>query len=342
MKFDTTLLFHDLKEMKVHVEAAEELGFDGLWTAETNHDPFLPLTIAAEHSQQISLGTGIGVTFPRSPTVLAQLAWDLARFSNGRFILGLGTQVKAHNVLRFGVAWEKPVKKMREYVQAIRAVWACWQNGTPLRFEGEFFTLRLMTPFFNPGPNDFGFPPIYISAVNKMMLNLAGELCDGVHLHAIHSAKYMREFALPNLEKGRAKSGRKREDFVINTAVFAIPSDDPTYARWAEEYVKQQISFYMSTPAYRVLAELHGWEEIALQLGQMARSGEWAAMPSLINDDILSTVAVTGTWAQLPAIIEQKYGNLLDRVSYYLPFVPGENEEGWQATIAGFKALRSE
>lgn len=339
MKFDTTLLFHNLDEMKTHVAAAEAIGFDGLWTAETNHDPFLPLTIAAEYSQRLNLGTGIAVTFPRSPTVLAQIAWDLQRYSNGRFILGLGPQVKAHNVLRFGVAWEKPIGKMREYVQAIRAVWDCWQQGKPLRFEGEFFNLRLMTPFFNPGPNDVPYPPIYISAVNKMMLNLAGEVCDGVHLHAIHSAKYMKEFALPHLEAGMAKSGRKREDFAVNTAVFAIPTNDPTYAQWAEGFVKQQISFYMSTPAYRVLSDLHGWEETARQLSKMARDGEWDEMPKLINDEILSTVAITGKWAELPAIIQERYGNILDRVSYYLPFVPGENEEGWQASIDGFKQL---
>ena len=239
------------------------------------------------------------------------------------------------------LAWRGngPIAKMRDYVHAIRAVWDCWQHGEPLRYEGEFFLLRLMTPFFNPGPNDVPYPPIYVSAVNKMMLNLAGEVCDGVHLHAIHSAKYMKEFALPHLEAGMAKSGRKREDFAVNTAVFAIPSDDPQYAQWAEGFVKQQISFYMSTPAYRVLSELHGWEDTAKQLSQMARDGEWDEMPKLINDDILSTVAISGKWAELPTLIQERYGNILDRVSYYLPFVPGENEEGWKASIAGFKNL---
>lgn len=339
MKFDVTLLVNKLSEMAAYVEAAESLGFDGLWTAETNHDPFFPLVIAAEHSRRINLGTAIAVTFPRSPTVLAQIAWDLAKYSDGRFILGLGSQVKAHNKFRFGVKWEKPVKKMRETIQAIHAVWDCWQDGKPLRFEGEFFTLKLMTPFFNPGPIDPPRPPIYISAVNKLMLRLAGELCDGVHLHAIHSIPYLDEFALPQLAIGRERGGRDSESFMVNTAVFAVPGDEPQYAAWAENFVKQQISFYLSTPAYRVLAEMHGWEETARQLSKMAREGEWAAMPDLINDDILSTIAVTGTWAELPGIIRQKYGDRLDRVSYYLPYTPGENEAGWRATIAGFKAL---
>jgi len=336
VKFDTTLLVHNLSEMAAYAAAAEALGFDGLWTAETNHDPFLPLTLAAEHSQRLMLGTAIAVTFPRSPTVLAQLAWDLAKFSHGRFILGLGPQVKAHNVYRFGVPWEKPVKKMREYIQAIRAVWDCWQNNAPLHFRGEFFNLKLMTPFFNPGPLDVPNPPIYIAAVNKQMLQLAGELCDGVHLHALHSVKYLDEFALPHIEAGMAKSGRQREGFGVVTAVFAIPTDDPAYAAWAESHVKQQIAFYMSTPAYRVLAQLHGWEEIATQLSELARYGRWPDMPALINDDILNTLAITGTWAELPDIIREKYGNRITRVGYYLPFIPGQNDAGWRATIAGF------
>lgn len=339
MKFDLTLLSFTLDEMAMYAQAAERLGFDGFWLAETKGDPFLGLTLAAEHSRRMTLGTAIAVAFPRSPTTTAYIAWDLARFSNGRFTLGLGSQVKAHNVLRYGVKWEKPIKKMRETIQAIRACWDCWQNDKPLDYVGEFFKLQLMTPFFNPGPIEHPDIPIYVSAVNEQMLRLAGEECDGVHLHALHSVRYIEEFALPHIEAGRAKRGKGREGFGVVTAVFAIPTDDPTYATWAENYAKQQISFYLSTPAYRVIADLHGWQETADQLSQLARSGQWAAMPTLINDDILDTLAVRGTWADLPAIVQAKYGNLLDRVGYYLPFTPGENEAGWQATIAGFKSL---
>ncbi|MCP5097926.1 MAG: TIGR03617 family F420-dependent LLM class oxidoreductase [Chloroflexi bacterium] len=339
MKFDTTLLAHDLNEMAAYTKAAESIGFDGIWTAETSHDPFLPLTLAAEHSERVKLGTGIAVAFPRSPATLAYLAWDLARYSQGRFILGLGTQVKAHNVLRFGVKWEKPVKKMRETILAMRAFWDCWQHGKPLDFVGEFFKLQLMTPFFNPGPHDWPHVPVYIAAVNKQMLRLAGELCEGVHLHVLHSVPYLREFALPHIEAGLAKNGRSRKDIVLNTAVFAIPTDDPDYAAWAEAHVREQISFYMSTPAYRVLAEIHGWEEIALKLSKLMRAREFDAMPKLINDDILSTIAVTGTWAEIPLKIHNKYGDMLDRVSYYLPYQPGKQDVGWQASIDSFKKL---
>lgn len=338
MKFDLTLLHHDLATVATLAQTAESLGFDGLWTAETNHDPFLPLTLAAEHTQTMQLGTAIAVAFPRTPTILAHIAWDLMRYSQGRFILGLGPQVRAHNVLRLGTTWEKPIKKLRETILAMRALWACWQNGTPLNFRGEFFNLRLMTPFFNPGPHDWPHVPVYVAAVNKLMLRLAGEVCDGVHIHALHSVRYLEQFALPELAVGLERNGRSRADVAVNTAVFAIPTDDPDYAAWAEGYVRQQISFYMSTPAYRVLAELHGWEVIAKQLSQLARDGEWEAMPRLINDDILSTIAVTGTWAELPGIVQGKYGRLLDRVSYYLPFDPNAHQDGWAATITGFHA----
>jgi probable F420-dependent oxidoreductase len=248
MKFDLTLLSFTLAEMADYAQAAERLGFDGFWLAETKGDPFLGLTLAAEHSQQMTLGTAIAVAFPRSPTTTAYIAWDLARYSNGRFTLGLGSQVKAHNVLRYGVKWEKPIKKMRETIQAIRACWDCWQNDKPLDYVGEFFKLQLMTPFFNPGPIEHPNIPIYVSAVNEQMLRLAGEECDGVHLHALHSVRYIEEFALPHIEAGLAKRGKGREGFGVVTAVFAIPTDDPTYAAWAEHYARQQICLLPQHP----------------------------------------------------------------------------------------------
>ncbi len=337
MKFDTGLLTPVLTDMPTYTRAAEAIGFDGLWTSETNADPFLPLAVAAEHSQKIELGTAIAVAFPRSPTTLAYLAWDLARASNGRFILGLGTQVRAHNERRFGVKWEKPVRKLREMIEAMHAIWDCWENGTPLNYEGEFFQLNLMTPFFSTGPLGFARPPIYISAVNELMLQLAGRRCDGVHLHAFHTAKYMREFALLNLHKGLAREGRDPSALTVNSGVFVVPTDDVKPASAHEQYAKQQISFYMSTPAYRVVTELHGWEATAFELSKLARRGDWAAMPGLITDEILDEMALSGTWAELPHKIHDRYGDMLGRVSYYLPFVPGESDEGWRASIEAFQ-----
>ncbi|MEM7347838.1 MAG: TIGR03617 family F420-dependent LLM class oxidoreductase, partial [Chloroflexota bacterium] len=298
MKFDTSLLTPNLSGVAELTQSAEAIGFDGLWTAEAQADPFLPLTLAAEHSQTIELGTAIAVAFPRSPMTLAMMAWDLARFSKGRFILGLGTQIKAHNERRFGVKWEKPVRKLRETIEAMHAIWDCWQNDTPLNYEGEFFKLNLMTPFFNSGPIPQGRPPVYISAVNQMMLRLAGRLCDGVHIHPFHTPKYLREFALPELEDGLRDNDRTRADIQISTNTFVVPTDDIKSASHHEQFAKQQISFYMSTPAYRVVIELHDWQETAWKLTKMVRRGEWDEMPSMITDEMLDEFAVTGTWSE--------------------------------------------
>jgi probable F420-dependent oxidoreductase len=337
MKFDTTLLATDLSEIPQLTRHAEAIGFDGIWVSETAHDAFLPLVLAAEHSQRITLGTSIAVAFPRSPAILAYIAWDLAKYSQGRAVLGLGTQVKGHNERRLGVKWEQPVAKLREVILAMRAFWDCWQNGTKLNFRGEFFKLTLMSPFFNPGPHDYPNIPIYISAVNKNMLQLAGELCQGVHIHPLHTARYIEEYALPHLDTGLQKSGRSRAALELSTAAFVVPIDDAEKAKDYEFQARQQISFYASTPSYRVVMELHGWNDIAERLSRLAARGQWVDMPQLITDEMMAEFVVSGTWAELPGKIKAKYaGGLLDRVSYYLPFVPGEDDESWRKTAAGF------
>jgi probable F420-dependent oxidoreductase len=338
MKFDTTLLATDLSEIPQLTRQAEAIGFDGIWVSETAHDAFLPLVLVAEHSQRITLGTSIAVAFPRSPAILAYIAWDLARYSQGRMVVGLGTQVKSHNQRRLGVKWEQPVAKLREVILAMRAFWDCWQNGAKLNFRGEFFKLTLMTPFFDPGPHDWPDIPIYIAGVNQNMLQLAGELCQGIHIHPLHTARYIKEYALLHLETGLQKSGRQRTEIEVSTTVFVAPTDDPGKAKAYEAGARQQISFYASTPSYRVVMELHGWSNIAERLSQLAARGQWAEMPDLITDEMMAEFVVSGTWAELPAKIKAKYaGGLLDRISYYLPFVPGENDAGWRATLTGFK-----
>jgi len=338
MKFDSTLLTNQLEDIPKMTQVAQELGFDGIWTSETAHDAFFPLILAAEHSKDMSLGTSIAVAFPRSPAILAYMAWDLARFSKGRFILGLGTQVKGHNVRRFSVPWESPMKKLREIILSMRAFWDCWQNGTKLKFDGEFYQFSLMTPFFNPGPHDYPDIPIYIAAVNPLMCQLAGELCEGVHVHPFHTAKYLQEVVWPNVNKGMEKTGRKREDITLSSTVFVVPTDDQEKMPGYEFTTRQQISFYASTPAYRIVFQTHGWGDIAEQLSKHAAAGEWDKMPNLITDEILDTLAIRDTWANIPKKILERYdGNLLDRVSYYFPFMPGDNDEGWKASIEGFK-----
>jgi probable F420-dependent oxidoreductase len=338
MKIDVSLLVHDLTSIPTVVHAAERVGFAGIWTAETSHDPFLPLVLAAEHSQKLTLGTAIATSFSRSPAILAYTAWDLARYTHGRFILGLGTQVKAHNERRFGVTWEQPAGKLREVILAIRVFWDCWQNGTKLNFRGEFFKLTLMSPYFDPGPHDYPDIPIYIAAVNPQMCRLAGALAQGLHVHPLHSRRYLAEVILPQMSEGLAENNRRREEMELCSTIFVIPSDDPETARFEAE-VRQQIAFYASTPTYRSIMALHGWEETALALSRLAAKKQWARMPELVDDEMLTTFAVKGSWADLPHRIKARYdGRLLDRVSYYIPYVPGERDALWEATVRGFSA----
>ena len=336
MKIDVALLTHNLSDIPTLARAAEEIGFAGMWTAETAHDPFLPLTLAAEHTDSLLLGTAIATSFSRSPAALAYMAWDLARYSQGRFILGLGTQVKTHNERRFGVPWERPAGKLREVILAVRALWDCWQHGTKLNFRGEFFKLTLMTDFFNPGPHNYPDIPIYIAAVNPKMCRLAGELCQGVHVHPLHSPRYLAEVILPNVQHGLTASSRRRQDINLHSTILVIPTDDPRVTE-IEADVRRQIAFYASTPNYHSVLALHGWEGIATQLSTLARKKRWLDMPALVTDEMLDVFATRATWAELPAKIRTRYsGGLLNRVSYYLPFTPGQHDTQWQATIAGF------
>jgi len=341
MKFDVSLLIHDLGQMPALARFAEELKFDGIWTFETSHEPYLPLVLAAEHSERLSIGTSIAVAFPRSPTITAQIAWDLAHYSKGRFILGLGTQVKGHIERRFAVQWDSPIDKMRDYILAVRAVWDSWQNQTRLNYRGKFYQLTLMTPFFSPAPHSHHPVPIFIAGVNRRMCRLAGELCEGLHVHPLHTARYLREVILPEVGAGLTAAQRTRTALELSSSVFVIPADDPQEAQKYEADVRRQISFYASTPPYRPVFDLEGWGTVADQLKALAARGKWDEMPRLITNEILERFALRGTWAELPALMLKKYDGLLDRVSYYFPLVPGENENGWRASAAAFKIFKN-
>lgn len=337
MKIDTQVLVGNLRDVPALAQAAEGIGFDGIWLSETTHDPFLMSTMVAEHTERASLGTAIAVAFPRSPGTLAYLAWDLAALSNGRFILGLGTQVKAHNERRFGVKWEPPVAKLREVILAIRALWDTWQHGTRLNFRGQFFKLTLMSPFFNPGPIEHPKIPIFIAGVNRGLCRLAGELCDGFHVHPFHSVQYLREVTLPAIQEGLRASGRQRGEMELVSSIFVIPGNTEAERTAASYPVRQQIAFYASTPSYAPVMEIHGWGDTREQLSRLAAKGRWDEMPSLISDEMLDVFAISGTWDELPSKIMARYRGLLDRVMYYLPFVPGDMEEEWRQAIEAFK-----
>jgi probable F420-dependent oxidoreductase len=319
MKIDAGLAIGNLRQVPEAAQRAEALGFDGLWTAETQHEAFLPLPLVAEHTRTIQLGTAIAVAFARSPMILAHTAWDLSAQSGGRFILGLGTQVKAHRAaIRHD--GQVPAPKLREMLLALRAIWDNWQNGTPLNFRGQFYKLTLMTPFFNPGPIDWPRIPIYVAGVNTHLCRLAGELADGFHVHPNHTVKYLREIVLPGIESGAAKAGRSRALVQLSGTIFVITNDAE------REAVRAQVSFYASTPSYRAVLDCHGWGEIGERLSRLAARGRWDEMPHEIGDEMLDAFAVTATPAELPCKLVTRYAGLLDRVTLYRPFVQGKEE----------------
>jgi probable F420-dependent oxidoreductase len=313
--------------------AAEELGFAGLWTPETAHNGFLPLTLAAEHTRRLTLGTAVAIAFPRSPMVTAQIAWDLASYSRGRFVLGLGTQVRAHIERRFSAQFDQPVARLRDYIMALRAIWESWQNGTRLNYKGQFYQHTLMIPFFNPGKIEYPNIPIYIAGVNSGLAQLAGELCEGFHAHPFNSAKYLREELHPQIAAGAAKSGRDPAACVVVGSAFVITGADQAQRDQMRAAVRQQIAFYASTPTYRPVLECHGWVEAGEQLSQLASQQRWAEMPALISEDMLAAFAVESAPEALGAALLDRYSGLLDRINLYLPFVPGQMDDFWRGLV---------
>jgi len=263
------------------------------------------------------------VAFPRSPMVTAHIAWDLQKASDGRFLLGLGSQVKGHNERRFSVKYESPGPKMREIVLALRAIWDCWQNGTPLNFKGQFYRFDLMTPFFNPGPIEHPNVPVYIAGVNAFMCRVAGEVCDGLHVHPFNSPKYLRDYVHPAVEEGLKKAGKSRADFTYTTATFAVVGDTEGELRQAKAAVKQQIAFYGSTRTYEPVLAAHGWQDLTAHLHRKSVEGDWKGMADLITDEMVDTFAVTGTYADIGSKIRQRYAGLLDRTALYQPYQQG-------------------
>ena len=340
MKLDAGLPIVGLKDVPAIAKAAEEIGFAALWTQETQHDPFLPCALIGEHTTRLHAGTGIAVSFARSPANIAYTAWDLAAQSDGRFLLGLGTQVKAHIERRFGMPWpESPVKKLREQIEVIRAFWDCWQNGTKLNYRGEYYKITLMSPFFQPSPlplsplgEGLGVRsiPIYIAGVNTGLAKLAGELCDGFQAHPFHSVRYMKEVMLPALEEGTKKANRQRQDVsVCMNAFVATTPEEMNFAR-------AQISFYASTPSYHPVMDLHGWAGVAEKLSAHAAKGEWAEMPMLINDEMLNEFCLVTDEGKLADELKKRYDGIADRLVLYTPFVPGEKDDWWKGLAASF------
>jgi probable F420-dependent oxidoreductase len=326
---------------KAGAQAAEleKAGYSGGWTAETSHDPFLPLVPAAEATSDLELGTSIAVAFARNPMTLANTAWDLQMASQGRFILGLGSQIKPHITKRFSMEWSHPAARMREMIMAIRAIWDNWQNGTKLDFRGDFYTHTLMTPFFSPDKGDlgdFGVPKIYLAGVGELMTEVAGEVCDGFLCHGFTTEKYLREVTLPALERGRAKAGKTMEGYDIVGPSFVVTGTDDSQLEQAAAGTRQQIAFYGSTPAYKPVLDIHGWGGLQEELNGLSKQGEWVKMGTLIDDEILNTFAVVGSPEQIAPELGRRYGDVISRISFYAPYK--SDPDRWSQVLADIKA----
>lgn len=337
MRLDIGLMTFDLATVAAYARRAEELGFGALWSAETRHDPFLPLAVASTTTGRIGLGTAIAVAFARSPMILAHTAWDLQKASRGRFVLGLGSQVKAHNERRFSVPWEPPGPRIREVVLALRAIWDRWQHGTPLRFEGHSYRFDLMTPFFDPGPIPQPRIPIYLAGVNPQMCRIAGEVADGLHVHSFHSARYLRERVHPAVQEGLARGGRSRADFTFRASTMIVLGDTDEERRRQARAVKQQIAFYASTRTYQSVLAAHGLEDLTPRLHARSLAGDWEGMADLITDEMLDLFAVSGRFEEIGAKIRERYRGLYDRTQLYPSFQPSLDDPRWRTVLAAFE-----
>jgi probable F420-dependent oxidoreductase len=314
----------------------ELAGYDGAWSAETGHDPLLIVAGAATSTTTLELGTGIVVAFARSPMITAMMANDVQLLSRGRLLLGLGSQIKPHIEKRYSMPWSHPAPRMREYVLAMRAIWACWNEGEPLNFRGEFYRHTLMSPFFNPGVNPYGAPQVYLAAVGELMTEVAGEVADGLLVHPFTTERYLREVTLPALERGLAKSGRALTDFPISFSGLIATGDTDEALEDATRRVRGQIAFYGSTPAYRGVLELHGWGELQSELNTLSKTGEWERMGQLIDDDVLNAFAVVALPKDVGAVVRGRFDDVVRRFSIYAPYALSDDAR--QSIVVGLRA----
>lgn len=312
----------DLATVGAQAQELEEMGYAGIMTAETAHDPFFPLLVAAQNTSRVELMTSIAVAFARTPMVMANIGHDLNAYSKGRFVLGLGSQIRPHITKRFSMPWSSPAARMREFVLAMRAIWATWHEGKPLEFTGKFYTHTLMTPFFTPTDCDYGAPKVFLAAVGPMMTEVAGEVADGMIAHAFTTETYLRETTLPALERGFAKAGKTRADFEISYPVFVVTGQTEEELDTAKVATAKQIAFYGSTPAYKPVLDSIGAGELQGELNKMSKQGRWEEMGTLIGDDLIKEFAVIGEPGDIPGQIKSRYGDIIDRTSAAYAHIP--------------------
>ena len=323
MLLDAALLSTGIDDVAGTARDLEARGYAGVWASEADHDPFLPLLTAGLATGRLQVGTAIAVAFARSPMTLAMTAHDLQRYTRGRFVLGLGSQVKPHVERRFSMPWSPPVDRMRDYVAALRAIWTAWQDGTRLRFQGEHYQHTLMTPMFSPQAHEWGAPPVHLAAVGPGMTRLAGEVADGLLAHGFTTARYLRERTLPVLAEGLEAAGRSREDVTVSLPGFVVTGRNEAERAEAAAAVKATIAFYGSTPAYRPVLELHGWDALADELHALSvsrREDKWTAMRDLVDDEVLATFAVVGEPDAVGPAVRERFDGLVDRFSVYASY----------------------
>jgi probable F420-dependent oxidoreductase len=315
MRVFTTVPQHDLRRVPAAARDAEAQRYDGIIAMENQHDPFLALAVAGAATERVELHTGVAIAFARTPMAVAEVGWDLAGSTGGRFVVGLGSQVRGHNERRFSVPWSPPAPRMREYVQVLRAIWRCWKIGEKPAYEGQHYRFTLMTPNFTPPPIDAPPPAVMIAAVGPAMLRVAAEECDGAKLHGFCTRKYLTEEIMPRIETGLAKTGRARENYEISGGGFlATGPDDATVAQ-RFEWVRQRVAFYGSTPSYYPVLAVHGLEDLGHKLNAMVRQGKWAELAKEVPDDVAHLFAAVGRHDQIVDAIERRFGGLVDSLT---------------------------
>jgi probable F420-dependent oxidoreductase len=315
-------------EAATEAVSAERLGYDGWWALETKHDPFLGCAVAAERTDRVQVGTQIAVAFARNPMTVAVQANDVQALSGGRFVLGLGSQIKPHIVKRYSMEWSHPAPRMREFVLAVRAIWDAWANSTPLDFRGDFYTHTLMTPFFDPGPNPHGPPKIMMAAVGPKMTEAAGEVADGMFCHGFSTERYVREVTLPALQRGAEKAGRDLSDFEISAPAMIVAADTEEQRAAGIEVVRNQIGFYGSTPAYRPVLELHGWGDLQDELNALTKQGAWDRIAGVVDDEVVDAFAIVGTPEEAIEEARRRYGDIATRIGLTIP--EGADPDRWR------------
>ncbi|CAA0095979.1 putative protein [Halioglobus japonicus] len=311
-------------------------GFDGVYSLEGNTDPFFPLLLASEHAPQLDIATGIAVAFPRNPSHLAYQSWDLHKFSKGKFLLGLGSQIKTHIEKRFGCEFSRPAARMREHILATKAFFDCWQDGTRLDFQGEFTRHTLMTPMFNAGPNPYGKPPILLGALGPKMTEVAGEVADGIIMHPFNNQAFIEQHALPAVRKGLAKADKPESEFIMSLGAMIATGENEEDMKAAKASIKGLLGFYASTPAYIPPMDAIGYADLQLEANRLTKEGKWEQLAALIDDTFFEAFCIYDEPQNIAARVAEKYGSLPDRLSLYTPY----------ATPAGFwkpiiKAIRA-